>query len=218
MPRQTFFNLPEEKRQAILDVAIDEFAANEYSQVSISRIVDRAGIAKGSFYQYFEDKKDLLFYLLDLSAQKKLEFFKSSPPPDPRMGMFDYTEYLLQAGMAFQGRYPRLSQVAARALYGSMPFRDEGLRRMKESAGQYYRELIDMGVAQGDVDPEVDREMAAFVLSAVFNDLGNYFMAKIGLDPLELGERGFGEEHMGLLRQMARAAIQILKTGMGKKA
>ena len=59
MPKITFFNLPDEKRQLILDIAIDEFAENDFANVSISRIVARAGIAKGSFYQYFEDKDDL---------------------------------------------------------------------------------------------------------------------------------------------------------------
>ena len=64
MPKQTFFNLPDDKRQRILDVVIDEFADNDYANVSISRIVARAGIAKGSFYQYFEDKEDLSGYLV----------------------------------------------------------------------------------------------------------------------------------------------------------
>ena len=44
MPKETFFNLPEDKRQAILDLAIEEFAAHDYKNASISRIVERAGI------------------------------------------------------------------------------------------------------------------------------------------------------------------------------
>jgi hypothetical protein len=60
LPRssQTFSNLPEEKRQRILRIAIDEFADNDYDSASVSRIVARAGIAKGSFYQCFVDKDD----------------------------------------------------------------------------------------------------------------------------------------------------------------
>ena len=59
MPKETFFNLPEVKRGAILDAALEEFAAYPYDQASVNRIVARAGIPKGSFYQYFENKKDL---------------------------------------------------------------------------------------------------------------------------------------------------------------
>ncbi len=56
---QTFSNLPEEKRQRILRIAIDEFADNDYDSASGSRIVAWAGIATGSFYQSFADKDDL---------------------------------------------------------------------------------------------------------------------------------------------------------------
>ena len=51
MPSQTFFNLSEEKREAIVKVALDEFSRFDYSSASISRIVRKTGIAKGSFYQ-----------------------------------------------------------------------------------------------------------------------------------------------------------------------
>ena len=69
MPKETFFNLPEDKRTLICQVAIDEFAAHSFDRVSINRIVARSGIAKGSFYQYFENKHDLFLYLLQLIAR-----------------------------------------------------------------------------------------------------------------------------------------------------
>ena len=74
LPKDTFYNLPEDKRQLILDTAIDEFAEFGYDKASINRIVEKTGIAKGSFYQYFEDKKDLFKYLIERSVQGKLEF------------------------------------------------------------------------------------------------------------------------------------------------
>jgi hypothetical protein len=131
--------------------------------------------------------------------------------------MFGYIEFLLKSGLQFQGLYPGLSRVAAHALYGNLPFRDESLQRMKDATSHYYAELIEMGVAQGDVDPQVNREMAAFVLSAVFNDLGNFFLRKIGADPAALAERSFSQEELDLLQQIAGEAIQILKMGMGKR-
>ncbi|MEM7581277.1 MAG: TetR/AcrR family transcriptional regulator, partial [Cyanobacteria bacterium P01_A01_bin.80] len=55
MSSQTFFNLPQIKRQNIANAAIAEFANHSYESASISAIVNRAAIAKGSFYQYFKD-------------------------------------------------------------------------------------------------------------------------------------------------------------------
>ncbi|MEM7578547.1 MAG: TetR/AcrR family transcriptional regulator, partial [Cyanobacteria bacterium P01_A01_bin.80] len=44
------------KRQNITNAAITEFNNHSYESASISAIVNRAKIAKGSFYQYFKDK------------------------------------------------------------------------------------------------------------------------------------------------------------------
>jgi TetR/AcrR family transcriptional regulator len=215
MPKQTFFNLPPEKRDAITQIAIDEFAECEFNEVSISRIVERAGIAKGSFYQYFEDKKDLFFYLLDIAGKQKLDFLKDRPPPDPKMGMFAYIEYLVRTGLEFQFAQPRLNMVAYRALYGTMPFRDESLQRFKEAAADFYRQLVEMGIAQGDICPEVNREAAAFVLAAVFNDFGNYFFRKFDMDPHVLVERKLSAEEQQAMRTAMSEVMQILKSGIG---
>lgn len=61
MPKQTFFNLPEEKRNHIIEVSIDEFAKAPYQNISINHLIRSMNIPTGSFYQYFEDKKDLYF-------------------------------------------------------------------------------------------------------------------------------------------------------------
>lgn len=65
MCTETFLRLPEEKRTRFLNAAWDEFTAVRFTDVSISQIVRRAGIPRGSFYQYFTDKDDLLAYLLE---------------------------------------------------------------------------------------------------------------------------------------------------------
>ncbi|MBM7600906.1 AcrR family transcriptional regulator [Virgibacillus halotolerans] len=65
MPKQTFFNLPESKRQTLIQAAQKEFSRVPVYQASISNIVKSAEIARGSFYQYFEDKEDIFFFILE---------------------------------------------------------------------------------------------------------------------------------------------------------
>ena len=65
MPTQTFFRLPEEKRERLTAAAWEEFTRVSLAEASINRIVHSAQIPRGSFYQYFADKEDLFFYLLD---------------------------------------------------------------------------------------------------------------------------------------------------------
>ena len=60
MIKNTFYNLPEEKRQRITDAIFNEFAGSSGERVSINNIIKNANISRGSFYQYFDDKVDLV--------------------------------------------------------------------------------------------------------------------------------------------------------------
>ena len=59
MPKKTFYNLPEEKRNKIIEAAKEEFSRVPIHEASIKNIVENSGIARGSFYQYFDSKEDL---------------------------------------------------------------------------------------------------------------------------------------------------------------
>lgn len=65
MPTQTFFNLTDEKRTKIIDAAKKEFQQNSFYDASINKIIKEAGISRGSFYMYFENKEDLFIFLMD---------------------------------------------------------------------------------------------------------------------------------------------------------
>ncbi|MGK0500336.1 MAG: AcrR family transcriptional regulator [Oceanicoccus sp.] len=73
MPSQRFFNLPDAKRKAFIDAALQEFGSYSYDSASISRLVKNLKIAKGSVYQYFENKKEIYFYLIDVIRDKRLQ-------------------------------------------------------------------------------------------------------------------------------------------------
>ena len=64
MPKDTFIKLPQEKKDKIINAAKREFSRASLRDASIKNIVEEAEIARGSFYQYFESKEDLLQYLL----------------------------------------------------------------------------------------------------------------------------------------------------------
>lgn len=75
MPYSTFYNLPEEKRQRLMDAVWQEFTSVSYMDVSINKIIQNAGISRGSFYQYFAGKQDLFSYLLSTVYQTIKDIF-----------------------------------------------------------------------------------------------------------------------------------------------
>ncbi len=75
----TFERLPELKKQRILDACIREFASYGYTAASTNRIIIEAGISKGTLFNYFGNKKQLYYYIVDYAIQEfKDQYNKAS--------------------------------------------------------------------------------------------------------------------------------------------
>jgi AcrR family transcriptional regulator len=66
MPTRTWERLPAARRDAVLAAAEAEFGANGFFAGSLNVIAREAGVSKGSLFQYFADKADLLAHLADV--------------------------------------------------------------------------------------------------------------------------------------------------------
>ncbi len=211
MPKETFFNLPEEKRQRIIDLALTEFAENDYEAASISRIVAQAGIAKGSFYQYFENKEDLYTYLLTLGAEAKAKFLGRNPP-DPQMGIFAYIRWLSAAGIKFELERPQLSQIGYRAARsGALPAALQ--EQAKGGAAAFFRQLVAQGQANGDIDANIDPDLAAFLFNVIFSELGGYLLNRLQDEDVPGDGRSLFETPEA--EQLFDQVLHILEAGMG---
>ena len=73
MIKQTFYNLPADKKQRIINAIVKEFAESPTEKVSINRIIKVADISRGSFYQYFDDKVDLIEVLIKTLVDATLD-------------------------------------------------------------------------------------------------------------------------------------------------
>jgi len=76
VPKETFNKLNPKKKEAFLADAFAEFALNGYGGSSLTQLVKSLGIAKGSLYQYFENKLDMYYFLITEACRRKLTFFE----------------------------------------------------------------------------------------------------------------------------------------------
>lgn len=96
MIKQTFYNLPQEKKERIINAIVKEIGKKNFTDISINQIVKNAEISRGSFYQYFDDKADIFHVVLedfrkdiyDMSKKSLIQtngdIFKAS------LNLFDY--------------------------------------------------------------------------------------------------------------------------------
>jgi AcrR family transcriptional regulator len=100
----------QQKRERLLDTAFDLFTTKGLTKTSISDIVKNAGVAKGTFYLYFEDKYDIAnkliaakarhMYLQALSRLEQQELSESADRiiflVDDILNQFQHTPLLLR--------------------------------------------------------------------------------------------------------------------------
>ncbi len=81
MVRPRFAKLPPAQQQTILAAALDEFAAHGFHDASLNRVIDTAGISKGSMYYYFDGKEDLFAHVTKVEFERL--FATAGPVPLP---------------------------------------------------------------------------------------------------------------------------------------
>src|SRR5262249_34226006 len=98
----------DERRDQILDCALAQFAHHGFHETSIADICARARIARGTLYQYFKDKREVLAALIDQIVSRIIEAVQQWPrfelPPD--------MEWTAEHNIAFvEGRCMQIMQV-----------------------------------------------------------------------------------------------------------
>ncbi|MEM8863193.1 MAG: TetR/AcrR family transcriptional regulator [Chloroflexota bacterium] len=214
MPKETYFNLPDEKRERFLEAAINEFADNDYPNASISKVCKQAGIAKGSFYQYFEDKKDLLMYMIELSLVEKQVLIDSIEIPDSESGFFDSLRWVFKVQTGYSIEHPRLTEVIYRAFYGALPFKDEMIENLKQAGYDGYRQLLLKGIEDGSIRPDIDLDAATFMISTLFAELGRYIERQLKLDNKAMFTRELSDAQWEEASKVFDGLLRLLESGL----
>jgi AcrR family transcriptional regulator len=70
------------KRDLILQTAIDILNHQNYQNMTTAEIARKAGIAEGTIYRYFENKRDLFIEVLQYISKRMAEFFVDGVSPE----------------------------------------------------------------------------------------------------------------------------------------
>ena len=79
----------EKRKQDLLKTAYEMFSQIGYENTSVDMIIEKAGIAKGTYYYYFESKEqtleEVIGMILDLETEKALEVKKADIPAPQKL-------------------------------------------------------------------------------------------------------------------------------------
>lgn len=205
MPKDTFFNLPDDKRSLICDVAIAEFAEYSFDQASVNRIVAKSGIAKGSFYQYFEDKQDLYVYVLHVIAEKKLEYMSSVMRNPDQHDIFTLLREIYLSGIQFAANHPDYAEIGKKLLENrNSSIYNEVVDENLPAANDIFEALLARAVERGEIRADIDIRMFAHMISSMTAIVSGYYVDYVAGD--------FGEEMMETVDKF----LDFLRNGIGE--
>jgi len=211
--RDTFRNLPEDKRARIEEVLVREFSEQGFRDASLNSIVRRAGIAKGSLYQYFADKEAMFLFVFDRFTEAVKEAVRKA-----RQGaggdFWSRLRELLRAGVEFVDSHREYYRLYLRILFEKdVPRRAELLGRVRMFSADLLGAMVAEGIRRGELRPEVLPGTAVFVLDCVCERFLQGY-ARAYLDP-GLGLAGL--DAMALGREIDHI-IEALRTGFASPA
>lgn len=155
-------------RQRLLDAARSAFARHGYLDTTVDHIVDEAGVARGSFYTYFESKVDIFRHLatqIDTDVIRQVVGFERAPEADPIASLEVANRNYLAVVRANADLYALVDQVASfdeRVKKARLRSHQGHVGRVADSIRRWQRD--------GYADPAVDPDTTAAALVSMLSN------------------------------------------------
>ncbi len=215
MPLQTFYNLDKERKGEILKAAYEEFAFNNYRTASLSNIVKIVGVAKGSFYRYFESKFDLYSYLIQNAYVMRMTQLNILLENE-NLSFFEIIRENFRDKIHFDLNFPRESIFLYNAMLESNE-KETGtvVKDMISEVSKFVTSLIRKYQQKGELNSGIVPEVAAHFIFQTQLGIYDYLATFKGIDFKESIKNGrlfsvSEEEIMTVVDEM----LTIIKTGL----
>jgi AcrR family transcriptional regulator len=185
MPTVTWARVDPARRTAIIEAAEAEFGAHGFSGGSLNVIARQAGVAKGSLFQYFADKRDLFAFIADLGSQRVRVYMEDLIRElDANRPFFEFLTELLDGWVAYFAEHPR-----ERALHAAATLEVDTDARItvRSVIHRHYlgvlRPLVHGAKTRGDLRADADTDVLLSLLLLIFPHLALAPYMR-GLDPI----------------------------------
>jgi AcrR family transcriptional regulator len=185
MPTVTWARVDPARRAAIVEAAEAEFGVHGFSRGSLNVIARRAGVAKGSLFQYFADKRDLYAFIADVASLRVRGYMEDRIRElDPSRPFFDFLTDWLDAWVAYFADHPHERALHAAA---TLEVDTEARVSVQNVIHRHYlevlRPLVRDAHVRGDLRADSDTDALMSLLLLIFPHLALAPYVR-GLDPI----------------------------------
>jgi len=156
-----------ERRAQILSVAREVFAKRGYHQTTIDDIVAQAGVARGTFYLYFEDKRAVFSDLIDRFAGQLSVAIVRIVTDDPGRSVVEQVRDNIRAIIGTCLAERAMTKILFSDALGVDPAFDRKLQTFYDTVVQLLTESLKDGQALGIVSDGEPRVLAYLTIGAL---------------------------------------------------
>jgi len=210
--KDTFDKTTEDRRQKVLEAAIDEFAAKGYSATSINDIASNAHISIGSMYSYFASKEDLFLTIVNNAyfvMEKILNDIAVSSTD-----VFECVEKMLFASRKFALEYPQLNQIYLDITTQALSQMSVRLSsKLEMITPQLLSNIIKQAKTEGKVSSDIDERVASFVIDNIYMMYQFSFSSDYYKERMKIY---LGEEKLNDINQVESSILKFIRRALGK--
>lgn len=177
----TFTNLPPDRQQAVVMASAEEFALKDYESASLSEIIKRIGIAKGSFYRYFDSKLSLYRYVLNYALQLRLQE-EGKVLNTPVDDFFEALVQNFQEKLAFDLKYPLFSALSYKVLQEQHEEVRPTQQELKRQIFEVLKGMLKEQQRRGLVRNDLDLDLMAHSIFQLQSGMYDYLADRFGID------------------------------------
>ncbi|MEM1080317.1 MAG: TetR/AcrR family transcriptional regulator [Pseudomonadota bacterium] len=168
MPTPTFWNLDPDKRERLIEASMHEFALHEFAVAKIDHIAAASRVAKGSFYQYFDNKQDLYITTVDQALQQAWSFFKQQIEKRPPQTCFDLLYQAIVQMFDLVEQHPELAALYARVVHEPSSHLQHTLYPTYQAySDEFHQRFYEQGLEGGDIHPALSKSVVRFQVHAL---------------------------------------------------
>jgi TetR/AcrR family transcriptional repressor of mexJK operon len=153
-------------REKLISAAVDCFERHGFEETTTAMIATEAGVAVGTVYNYFTDKREIILELLDLTDREVADEVIAQLDPASWRGTTDpreRTRTLIDAIFHTQRLQPGIQRILWAQYFKDPEFQkpfDSIRNRIREAIDAFIEAVDEAGLCRSDLD----REMASFVV------------------------------------------------------
>jgi len=165
-----FTQLADSKQKSIIDASVNEFADNGFKNASVNKIVENAGISKGSLFNYFKSKNLLFDHIYQIALREVKSYLAKVRDESENDDFFTRFGKIINAGIVFINKHPRLAKIYFRLLNSDdSPHGKEIIQNLHSEAIRYLTDFVKTGIERNELRTELNVATVAFLMESILN-------------------------------------------------